>query len=112
MKRLSLKHVLVMAFVGLMTMAGTSLGDLPPGEGPMTGSENETGQGDQERDRTGECKDLLGVESCCGGAANQYRLQKQIQQQKGRDVLGVESCCEGDANQYRQQQQKQQQIGR
>ena len=112
MKRLSLKQVLVMAFVGLMTMAGTSLGDLPPGEGPMTGSENETGQGDQERDRTGECKDLLGVESCCGGAANQYRLQKQIQQQKGRDVLGVESCCEGDANQYRQQQQKQQQIGR
>ena len=30
---------------------------LPPGEGAMVGSQNDTGAGDKDRDRTGECRD-------------------------------------------------------
>ena len=68
MKLLSLKQLLVMVFVGMMAMAGTVLGDEPPGNGPATGSENEQGQGDQTRARDGSCEDLLGVlESSCQG---------------------------------------------
>jgi hypothetical protein len=67
MKRLSLKQLLILVFVGLMAMAGTSLGDEPPGEGPATGSENEMGQGDQERARDGSCEDFLGVLEESGG---------------------------------------------
>jgi hypothetical protein len=58
MKRLSLKQLLVMVFIGLMTMAGTALGELGPPEGV---GEAGAQQGDTTRDRTGECKELLGV---------------------------------------------------
>ena len=69
MKLFSLKQLLVMVFVGLMAMAGTTMATEPPGEGPATGSENEMGQGDQERARDGSCEeDLIGVfETSCQG---------------------------------------------
>ena len=67
MKRLSLKQLLVMVFVGLMAMAGTSLGDAPPGNGLMQNAENTTGQGDQDRARDGSCEVLGVLESSCQG---------------------------------------------
>ena len=70
---------LVIVCVGLLTMSGATLGDTP-GMGPGVGSDNETGQGDQDRGRTGECKDLIGVSGIHGGQCGEGE-----QYQKGRD---------------------------
>jgi hypothetical protein len=103
MKWLSVKQLMVMVFIGLLTMSGAALGDEPPGNGPATGSENEMGQGDQERSRDGSCDELLGVMGQHDGPGCGDGLQHKYGQDD--DVFGLESCCEGDANQYRQQQQ-------
>jgi hypothetical protein len=49
---------LVIVFVGLLAMSGVALAELGPPEGV---GEKGQEQGDNDRGRTGECKDLLGV---------------------------------------------------
>ena len=58
MKRNRLTRLLsvLLGAVFAMSWAGATLGVLPPGSGPMTGSENETGEGAQDRER--DCEEL------------------------------------------------------
>lgn len=76
MKRNRTTALLSMLLAGLFALswAQTTFGEeypLPPGEGQMTGSQNDTGEGDKDRDRTGECKELLEV---FGFAEEEYPL--------------------------------------
>jgi hypothetical protein len=91
-----LKQLLVMVFVGLLTMSGMALGELGPPIGVGEGGEQ---QGDTDRARTGECKDFLGVMGIhdgpgCGDG-NQH-------QNKGPRLEATEGNCGGgcDQNQY------------
>lgn len=72
-----LKQLLVMVFVGLLTMSGTALGALgPPGEGGAQ-------KGDTNRD--GSCEDVIGVMGIHGGQCGEGEQHKN-----GRDdSLGV-----------------------
>ena len=78
MKLFSLKQLLVMVFVGLMAMAGTSLGDLPPGNGDANGSENDNGSGDMTRARDGSCEEeFLGILESGGQGNGQNQNKNQ-----------------------------------
>jgi hypothetical protein len=83
MKRLSLKQLLVMVFIGLLTMSGATLGGGPNGNG-ICGGQCGTGNQYQEQNQFGR-DDLLGVFESGGqcGTGNQYQEQNQY----GRDGL-------------------------
>ena len=95
MKRLSLKHLLVMVFVGLLAMSGTVWSDQGPGTGMAPG---ELGNefGDPVRARTGECcpKEFLGVSEAGGNGQCGNNCGEGQQKQKGRDSVELLGECE------------------